>query len=221
MRSKAFQASDMYDTNTNNENGEIRKEFINIQRNIWREQRRIWRAFQTAKKFGVTNFTLRKELRARNVSFRDIQKILSGKFDTLYYSKPRFKGKLKELKELNKEYNKKHKTKRSINKRSFYPRRELDKVLRFLSNQRLDEDFKYDKITVPTIQMNDQTSWTVPDKKISLAGAANIQTPPLGNTPQPVVNNMQMASAKDPITNLTRTEERLLSPTEKVIAGRT
>ena len=26
-------------------------------------------------------------------------------------------------------------------------------------------------------------------------------TPPLGQTPQPVVNNMQMASAKDPITN--------------------
>jgi len=221
MRSKAFQASDMYDTNTNNENGEIRKEFINIQRNIWREQRRIWRAFQTAKKFGVTNFTLRKELRARNVSFRDIQKILSGKFDALSYSKPRFKGKLKELKELNKEYNKKHETKRSINKRSFYPRRELDKVLRFLSNQRLDEDFKYDKITVPTIQMNDQTSWTVPDKKISLAGAANIQTPPLAQTPMPVVNQPQMMAQKDPQTNLTRTETALLSPTEKVIAGRT
>jgi len=46
-------------------------------------------------------------------------------------------------------------------------------------------------------------------------------TPPLGNTPQPVVNNMQMASAKDPITNLTETEEAVLSPTEKVIAGRT
>jgi len=36
-----------------------------------------------------------------------------------------------------------------------------------------------------------------------------------------VVNNMQMASAKDPITNLTETERAVLSPTEKVIAGRT
>ena len=34
MRTKAYKASDLYDTDTNNENGEIEKEFINIQRNI-------------------------------------------------------------------------------------------------------------------------------------------------------------------------------------------
>ena len=45
------------------------------------------------------------------------------------------------------------------------------------------------------------------------------QTPPLGNTPMPkLVANV---SQKNPITNLTRNEEALLSPTEKVIAGRT
>jgi hypothetical protein len=47
-----------------------------------------------------------------------------------------------------------------------------------------------------------------------------IQTPPLGNTPMP----MKMASNTqqiNPQTNLTRTEEALLSPTEKVIASRT
>ena len=38
--------------------------------------------------------------------------------------------------------------------------------------------------------------------------------------PQPVVNNAQMAN-KNPITNLTATEEALLSPTDKVIASRT
>ena len=37
----------------------------------------------------------------------------------------------------------------------------------------------------------------------------------------PVVNNVQMASLKNPQTNLTGTEEALLSPTEKVIAART
>ena len=36
----------------------------------------------------------------------------------------------------------------------------------------------------------------------------------------PVINQAQMAQ-KDPQTNLTRTETALLSPTEKVIAGRT
>jgi len=47
-----------------------------------------------------------------------------------------------------------------------------------------------------------------------------VQTPPLGNTPMP----MKMASntqQKNPITNLTRTQEALLSPSEKIIAGRT
>jgi len=46
------------------------------------------------------------------------------------------------------------------------------------------------------------------------------QAPPLGNTPMP----MKMASnvqQKNPITNLTRNEEALLSPTEKEIARRT
>ena len=46
------------------------------------------------------------------------------------------------------------------------------------------------------------------------------KTPPLGDTPMP----MKMASnttQKNPVTNLTRNEEALLSPTEKVIASRT
>ena len=46
------------------------------------------------------------------------------------------------------------------------------------------------------------------------------KAPPLPQTPMPGVNQAQMAR-KDPITNLTRTETALLSPTEKVIAGRT
>jgi len=46
------------------------------------------------------------------------------------------------------------------------------------------------------------------------------QTPPLGDTPMPVkmASNTQQ---KNPQTNLTRNEEALLSPTEKVIASRT
>ena len=47
---------------------------------------------------------------------------------------------------------------------------------------------------------------------------SNIQTPPLPNTPMP---NVQMTQAKDPRTNLTRTESALLSPSEQLIASRT
>ena len=223
IRSKAFDASAMYDTNVNNENDEIEKEFINIQRNVWREQRRIWRAFQTAKKFGVTQSTLRKELRERNVSWSDIQKILSGKFDPLPYSKKRFEGKLKEIKELDKEFNKNKKEKRSMNKKSFFPRSELDKILRRLRGQRLDEEFYYDKLEVPTLELLDKKSKVLPNQGGGGGGVGDvsqIQTPPLPQTPMPVVNQAQMAQ-KDPQTNLTRTETALLSPTEQIIAGRT
>ena len=48
---------------------------------------------------------------------------------------------------------------------------------------------------------------------------SQIQTPPLGQTSMPKLT--QNTQKKDPITNLTRTEQALLSPSEKVIAGRT
>jgi len=59
-------------------------------------------------------------------------------------------------------------------------------------------------------------------KNISLPGSpftSKIQTPPLGDTPMP---NKMLASVpqKNPQTNLTQTEEALLSPEEKVIASR-
>ena len=76
----------------------------------------------------------------------------------------------------------------------------------FLLNSKGNE-----KITIPenAIEQNDGIKW----KTIS-------QIPIPKEGPQPVINNMQMAN-KNPITNLTSTEEALLSPTDKVIASRT
>ncbi len=67
-----------------------------------------------------------------------------------------------------------------------------------------------------------EEKFLLPERKTELPVRQNIasQTPPLLQTPMPVVNQAQMAQ-KDPITNLTPTETALLSPTEKVIAGRT
>ena len=44
-----------------------------------------------------------------------------------------------------------------------------------------------------------------------------VQTPPLPNTPQPVVQTAQLPAVN---TNLTRTQQALLSPEEQVIASR-
>ena len=79
--------------------------------------------------------------------------------------------------------------------------------------QRLNEDYiiKEGEFVFPETKGDDLPEGLLP--------ASN--TPPLQPTPMPVVNQAQMASAKNPQTNLTGTEEALLSPTEKVIAART
>ena len=59
------------------------------------------------------------------------------------------------------------------------------------------------------------------NKLINPAAGLTSNAPPLPDTPQPTVQMASAATAKDPITNLTRTEEALLSPTDKVIARRT
>ena len=221
IRSKAYQASDLYDTDTNNENGDIEKEFINIQRNIWREQRRIYNAFKTAKHFGVTNSTLRNELRARGISWSDVQKILSGKFDPIPYNKTRFLNKLKDLKEMDKD--KGFDKKRTINKRSFYPKTELDRILRFLRNQRLDQEFKYDIITEPRLEIKDQTRLEVPDKTLTAqVPPTNIKTPPnipvdTAEVSEEVVKTAALPTNINPNTGLTAIDDALLSREEKAM----
>jgi hypothetical protein len=219
IRSKAFDSSKMYKTETNNGNNEIVEEFINIQRNIWREQRRIWRAFQTAQKFGVDYYTIKKEMKERKgISRKDIRKILNGDFDSLNFSEERFKGKLKELKELNQEYNKTNKRKRSLNEDSFYPKYELKDVLRNLKFQRLDKEFFYDKIKEPVIPVNNQSKvLPLPINRRQLTQRSQTPLPPTPGVNQQVVAQAPQISQQ---TGLTETQEYLYSPTEKLMAKR-
>ena len=55
---------------------------------------------------------------------------------------------------------------------------------------------------------------TLTDKYVN---PLTVQTPPLPNTPQPVVQTAQLPAVN---TNLTRTQQALLSPEEQVIASR-
>jgi len=86
----------------------------------------------------------------------------------------------------------------------------------------LRRKLKKQKLNKPYV-LEHEEKYLFPEKqalKVDESGLLQTQAPPLGNTPMPVVNQAQMAQ-KDPITNLTPTETALLSPTEKVIAGRT
>ena len=95
----------------------------------------------------------------------------------------------------------------------------LIKIENKLKRQKLNEDYRIDEERY----LFDEKS--IIDKAIDMLPGDKPKAYPLpegfSNLPMPVVNNTQMASLKNPQTNLTRTEEALLSPTEKIIAERT
>ncbi len=212
IRTKAFQASDLYDLNQSNEGGAIEDEFKNIQRNIWREQRRIYRAFKTAEKFGLSFYDIKKQLKERNISRKNIRKILNGDFVPLPFSETRFKDKIEELRKIERETGK-NKI-RSLNENSFYPKVELKDILRDLKFQRLDKDFYYDLAPVRNPLYKQQSGLQtieVPQKQM-----AKLETPPLPLQPA-AVNIQSMAAAPANASGLTTTETALLSPGEQAI----
>jgi hypothetical protein len=93
----------------------------------------------------------------------------------------------------------------------------INKIEKKLKKQKLNKDFIIDE---ERYLFNEQNIF---EKGIELFQEKE-KTKPLPEgfsqkMPQPVVNTTAMAN-KNPITNLTRTEDALLSPAEKVIAGR-
>jgi hypothetical protein len=106
----------------------------------------------------------------------------------------------------------------SVNKEYFYPKRLFREILREYKNKDLkpkEEGPSEVDLLLEEIR-GDQSSLPGQEQTTQLA---NIQTPPLPNTPQPIVRPVQ--ANVDPNTNLTRTETALLSPEEQVIASRT
>ncbi len=96
----------------------------------------------------------------------------------------------------------------------------LNKIEKKLKKQRLNKDFIIDE---EKYLFNEQN---IIEKGIELFKQEEKSSMPAGfsqlpETPEPVVESTQMSQNVDPQTNLTANEEALLSPTEKVIAGRT
>ena len=87
--------------------------------------------------------------------------------------------------------------------------------------RRLRRKLKKQKLNKPYI-LEHEEKYLFPEKKDQpqMEGLLKTQAPPLGPTPQPSKLLSQQPQV-DPITNLTPSETALLSPTEKVIAGRT
>ena len=154
-------------------------------------QQNMFRNIEAANVLGTDSSTLRREFKDRQVSPRTYNKLEEGTFEPYYPSRD-IQKRFKEIAEELGEEN---------------PFLSVKDIIRALFNELREMDLR------------DEFDIDVSEYVTEEEGLTDLQTPPLGNTPMPVVNQAQM-TPKDPQTNLTRTETALLSPTEKVIAGR-
>ena len=192
------------------------KEFEDIQEEMFKIQQEFYNVLKDASALDLTKQDIRKLMKRRDFSNREINTLFRGKFTPFKASNSLMQKRLRDLK---KAY-----PNEIINKDFFYPRKDFNRVMRKYRNRSL-------KVEQPE---EDKTSIfnKITDAIIPPAGAAEVEqttpnnqrikTPPLPNTPMP---NKQMTTLpslqKNPVTGLTRTESALLSPTEQVIARRT
>ena len=202
IRTKAFQSSQMYKLDQYGDS--VTNEFIDIQRNVMAEQARIYRAFQTAKKFGVTRYNIKKEMKDRGLSRKDIRNILAGNFVPINFSEPRFEDKIKELRKIEKDRG----STRTINANSFYPKYELKSIVRKLKYQKLDEPFRFDiPSNEPRILPVEQEQQAVPQNN----NQTKLPLEPL--PPQPAVRVASNVNASPPFTSLPKNDQfKLLFP---------
>ena len=188
-------------------------EYNQINEEAFKVQQDFHYLLQDAFKMGLSRQDVIRILRKRKLGKREIGALLRGKFIPFRYSADL----------MNKRYLKAKKANPNAIKSFFFPRSELNKVYRNWRGKSL----KYKEDEGGSILD------TIKDAIISPAGAAEpiidtsnmqtsrIETPPLPKTPEPIRQTGGLASIKNPMTGLTRTESALLSPSEQIIAGRT
>ena len=190
-------------------------EFRQIQDETLKVNREFHLILEDALKTGVPKRQLLKILRNRRISYSKAKKLLDGKNIPYTGYEERMKKRVKEAQIEAKRRGEGE----TVNKEYFYPKKLFRDILREYKNKTL-------KIEEPNTRLLELEKFkeSISGDQSSLPGQeettqlANIQTPPLPNMAMPVV---QTARANvNPNTNLTRTQEALLSPEEKIIASR-
>ena len=101
----------------------------------------------------------------------------------------------------------------------FYPRSEFRKIEREYKRKSLNPEAPVNRGIIDGVMDLFSERVTPKGETVQTAQIQEIKTPPLPGTPMP---NVKTAAANvNPITNLTRTQEALLSPEAKIIASRT
>jgi len=185
------------------------EEFRNIQEENFKVNQDFYFILKDAETVGVPERELKKLLRKRNISSSKARKLLKGENIPYTAYDSRMKGRVKEAEKIAKERGEK------IEKDYFYPKRIFKNIERMYKRKKLDQ--KEEKTDLQKIQ-DLMGSNVVPQKQPEAVQQADIQTPPLPNTPMPTIKTAQNIN---PQTGLTQTESALLSPSEQIIARRT
>ena len=216
------------------------KTFEDMQEEAFRIQKKMHIITKDLQQLDLDPFTIKKIMIESGVNKKLANNIMLGIFTPVNYSKARFDTKVKtiekELRAMEDENSAYY-----LNRHVVFPKLELDGVkIRnnfrpfFEPGNEYDpEKFNY-KLDKKGNILTDSEGTPIKDEgfiketlrkvtpiiKDKIQGFTNdyessIKTPPLPDMPQPVV---QTAKAVNPNTNLTRTQEALLSPEEKVIA---
>jgi hypothetical protein len=213
----------------------ILREYNQMQLEGYKVQQDFYKMIVDAKTIGLSNFDIRKKLKDQGIGGKMINNLMNGVFTPINYSDPRFKKKVEAVKRLAKDKTKESADYRFIVDPNYlYPKLQLNLLKNSYRFKKLDPK---DKLKIYAEGKNPNTEGifgkflkggpgliqrgkNLINKVLPGEPMSKIQTPPLPNTPMPkkIVSNTQQIN---PQTNLTRNEEALLSPTEKVIAGRT
>jgi hypothetical protein len=213
----------------------ILKEYNQMQLEGYKIQQDFYKMIVDAKTIGLNNFEIRKKLKEQGLGSKMINNLMNGVFTPINYSDARFKKKVKAVERLAKEKTKESSDYRFIVDSNYlYPKLQLNLLKNSYRFKKLDPD---DKLKIYKEGKNPNTDGifgkflkggpgliqrgkNLINKVLPGDPISQIQTPPLGNTPMPakMASNTQQIN---PQTNLTRNQEALLSPTEKVIASRT
>ena len=215
-------------------------EYNNMQNEAFKIQRDMFMVVQDLRMLDLSKDKIEDIMIESGMNKKMVGNLIDGYFTPIKYSKPRFETKVDTIKDLAK-----FKTKKSdnfiynISESYVFPEDKLDSVFDKWEDRKFfpegyrpelkgavtndkgnvvyDERGKIKKEptllekVIPKIRQ-----MIFPGAPTDLRSRAQ----PLPKTPMPVVNQTQMAQ-KNPITNLTRTETALLSPSEQVIARRT
>ena len=188
------------------------EEFRQIQEEKLRVNREFYQTLQDAQTMGVSRVKLKRILKDRGISTKNSNKLLRGVNIPYTGYEGRMKKRVKDAKSLSKELNE-----GSINRNYFYPVRLFKQIVREYNRKSLKPEEAGPNLIERGIEGIQDLMSDVPQQQEQTTQTADIQTPPLPNTPQPVV---QTAQNINPTTGLTRTQTALLSPDEQVIASR-